>query len=241
MEVIRAYMKKEISVLPMLCETYNEISQQAYKEYIEAITYLKSLGLDVWDYCDHTKEQNEKYTSAMQKREKSAITAIVFQALAVEAFINLFGAQRIGETTFYTQYECRGSTTLGKLKKISKEFLHKPYPTEGKAYSMLISLLNKRDSIVHTKPKAVTINGEPIDYDDFMSQTEYIYKNIDGELECYEKLKRSMASLEGKERDLIQENLENTLNVICDNTNNYIYYETIFGGHDITSTSPTTP
>lgn len=239
MEMIRAYMKKEISVLPMLCETYNEISQQAYKEYIEAITYLKSLGLDVWDYCDHTKEQNEKYTSAMHKREKSAITAIVFQALAVEAFINLFGAQRIGEATFYTQYECRGSTTLGKLKKISKEFLHKPYPTEDKAYSMLTSLLNKRDYIVHTKPKAVTINGEPIDYDDFMSQTEYIYKNIDGELECYEKLKRSMASLEGKDRDLIQENLENTLNVICDNIS-YIYYKTIFGGHDITSTSPTT-
>ena len=239
MEVIRAYMKKEISVLPMLCETYNEISQQAYKEYIEAITYLKSLGLDVWDYCDHTKEQNEKYTSAMQKREKSAITAIVFQALAVEAFINLFGAQRIGETTFYTQYECRGSTTLGKLKKISKEFLHKPYPTEGKAYSMLTSLLNKRDSIVHTKPKAVTINGEPTAYDDFMSQTEYIYKNIDGELECYEKLKRSMASLEGKERDLIQENLEKTLDVFSDSIS-YIYYKTIFGGHDITSTSPTT-
>lgn len=73
-----------------------------------------------------------------------------------------------------------------------------------------------------------------------MSQTEYIYKNIDGELECYEKLKRSMASLEGKEMDLIQENLENTLNVFRDNIS-YIYYKTIFGGHDITSTSPTTP
>lgn len=232
------YMDKEICVLPMLCETYNQISQNAYKEYVDVITYLKSLEHDVWDCCEHTIEQNVNFTLAMQKRQISAITAIVFQALAVEAFINLFGAQRIGEATFYTQYECRGTTTLEKLKKICKNFLHQPYPTQDKAYSMLTSLLHKRDAIVHTKPRSIAINGTPISYDDFMSQSEYVYKNIDEEIESYEKLKRIMAALEGKKKDLIEENLDSILNILNDNIS-HMYYKVIFGCND-TSTPPVT-
>lgn len=224
-----------MKTLPMLCETYNEISQQALIEYKEAVTYLKSFRLPYWDFLDHTEEENEKYMCAMQQREKSAITAIVFQALAVEAFVNLFGAQRIGEDIYYSEYESKGSTTLGKLKKICKDFLKKTYPTDDKAYSRLHSLLNKRDSIVHTKPRAVSIDGEPVAYEEFMSQTEYIYKNICEELESYEKLKRTMAVLEDKEIDLIQENQQEIVNELSDNINE-MFYKAMIGNQEQTTT-----
>ena len=90
-------MSIETKTFPMLCETYNKISQQAYEEYTESIIYLKSLGCAYWDFLEHTEEENAKYMSAMQDRERSALTAIVFQALAIESFVNLLGVQRIGE------------------------------------------------------------------------------------------------------------------------------------------------
>lgn len=228
-----------MQTLPMLCETYNEISQKAYKDYLEAVHYLKSLGCAHWDMLDHTAEENEKYTEAMQQREKSAITAIVFQALAVEAFVNLYGAQRVGEDKYYADYESKDApakerTTEGKLKKICKEYLNKPYPTNDKAYSRLISLLNKRDSIVHTKPRAVIIDGEHVSYDDFMSQTEYIYKNIDEELESYENLKENMRQLEGKEHDLIEENFYGLYNGIKDNFEEMLS-KALFGNREVTT------
>ena len=118
-------LKKEISVLPMLCVTYNEISQQAFLEYTKAEAYLKSLGLTCWDYLSHSKCENDNYHHATCQREKSAITAIVFQALAVEAFVNLYGAQKIGEEVFYSKYETKGTSTLEKLKKIFYKFYPK--------------------------------------------------------------------------------------------------------------------
>ena len=120
-------MSIETKTFPMLCETYNKISQQAYEEYTESIIYLKSLGCAYWDFLEHTEEENAKYMSAMQDRERSALTAIVFQALAIESFVNLLGVQRIGEEVYYSEYETKGSTTLEKLKKICKEFLKNLY------------------------------------------------------------------------------------------------------------------
>lgn len=206
-----------MKTFPMLCETYNKISQQAYEEYSELIIYQKSLGCAYWDFLEHTEEENAKYMSAMQDRERSALTAIVFQALAIESFVNLFGVQRIGEEVYYSEYETKGSTTLGKLKKICKEFLKKPYPTNDKDYSTLTSLLKKRDLIVHTKPRTVSIDGEVISYEEFMSQTEYIHKNICEEIKSYENLKRKLAMLEGKEIDLIQENYQELIKCLSDN------------------------
>ena len=220
-------MSIETKTFPMLCETYNKISQQAYEEYTESIIYLKSLGCAYWDFLEHTEEENAKYMSAMQDRERSALTAIVFQALAIESFVNLLGVQGIGEEVYYSEYETKGSTTLEKLKKICKEFLKKPYPTNDKDYSMLTSLLKKRDLIVHTKPRTVSIDGEAISYEEFMSQTEYIHKNICEEIKSYENLKRKLAMLEGKEIDLIQENYQELIKCLSDNIIEMIFKATV--------------
>ena len=86
---------------------------------------------------------------------------------------------------------------------------------------MLTSLLKKRDLIVHTKPRTVSIDGEAISYEEFMSQTEYIHKNICEEIKSYENLKRKLAMLEGKEIDLIQENYQELIKCLSDNIKYY--------------------
>ena len=194
-----------MNLFPMICENYNEMSKNFYSQYKEAVNYLQSLNGTSWDYFAHTNEENEKYNSARSLRYHSAIAAIVFQALAVEAFINLYGAQRIGEEKYYTEYEKRGSTTEDKIKKICRDYLKSDYPTNDKAYSRLISLMQKRDAIVHTKPHPVIIDGTPVSYDAFMSQTEFVFKNLDDEILSYDDLKSNLMKTEKKETDIIQE------------------------------------
>lgn len=192
----------------MLCENYNGMSKCFFQQYKDAESYLKSLNCGFWDLLDHTQDENEKYFEALSLRYHSALAAIVFQALAVEAFVNLYGAQQIGEDTYYAEYEKKGATTESKIKKICTEHLKSRYPTSDKSYARLMSLLIKRNDIVHTKPRSVTIDGSPIAYDEFMSQTEYIFKDIDEEMQSYDILKCNLMKLEGKEKDIIQENIE---------------------------------
>ena len=147
-----------MSFFPMLCENYNGMSQSFFSQYKDVNTYLRSLGTENWDYLEHSPEENQRFNEAHTMRLNSALAAVVFQALAVEAFINLYGAQKIGEEKYYSEYELKGVTTTKKIKRICSETLGQPYPTNDRAYSRLISLLEKRDRIVHTKPRALKID-----------------------------------------------------------------------------------
>lgn len=200
----------------MLCEDYNNISKSSFAKYKEAEDYLKSLNCSSWDHFEHAPEENKKFEEAYSLRYHSALTATVFQALAVEAFINLYGAQRLGEKTYYTEYEKKGATIEGKMKKICSEYLESQYPTNDKAYSRLISLMKKRDKIVHTKPNSVAIDGTRVSYDDFMSHVNFIYKDLDEEIMSYDILKKNLMKIEGNEIDLIQESTNMIQNAISE-------------------------
>lgn len=197
-----------MDVYPMLCENYNGMSQAFYAQYQEATAYLKSLKCKSWDFLSHTTEENDSYNEANSMRLHSAVAAVTFQALAIEAFVNLYGAQKVGDNVFYEKYDHKGATTLGKLKGICKDVLSKNYPTNGKAYSRLVSLMDKRNDIVHTKPHPIPIipTSEVPNYSELMYQTEFVFKNIDDEMLSYGTLKETLMVLEGKETDFIQEN-----------------------------------
>ena len=109
-----------MDVYPMLCENYNGMSQSFYAQYKDAERYLKSMKCDDWDILSPATDETEKYVTAQSMRLHSAIAAIVFQALAVEAFVNLYGAQKVGDEAFYSKYDFKGATTLSKLKAICK-------------------------------------------------------------------------------------------------------------------------
>ena len=84
-----------MDVYPMLCENYNGMSQSFYAQYKDATEYLKSLKCGSWDLISHTYDENEKYCTAQSMRLHSAIAAIVFQALSIEAFVNYMELKRL--------------------------------------------------------------------------------------------------------------------------------------------------
>ncbi|MPN47911.1 hypothetical protein SDC9_195515 [bioreactor metagenome] len=97
--------------------------------------------------------------------------------------------------------------------------MKKSYTTNVPSYSRLISLLQKRDRIVHTKPKPLNITTnikEPPNYGAIFEQTEFIYTNIDEGMRSLEILKDTLRHLEGCENDLILE-ISNMLNETLQN------------------------
>lgn len=197
--------------LPMLSENYDKMSQGFFDQYTEATNYLKSLGCTYWNIPDHTKEENAQYFKAMSMRFHSALAAIVFQALAIEAYVNYYGVHRVGEKVFYQSYESKVSrkSTKDKLKLICKEILKKPYPTDCVEYSRLVELLKDRDRIVHTKPRAIPLDGNEVfpNYEQIMGQYNFIYDHIEDKMKSYSILKKNLAKLDGSNEDLIERNL----------------------------------
>ena len=82
-------------------------------------------------------------------------------------------------------------------------------------------------STVTTSLKSVWARERAISYEEFMSQTEYIHKNICEEIKSYENLKRKLAMLEGKEIDLIQENYQELIKCLSDNIIEMIFKATV--------------
>jgi len=196
---------------PMLCENYNYLSQNFYRQYKDAKEYLLSLNTETWDYLSHTPEENQHYNDANSMLLNSAIAAVVFQALSIEAFINLYGAQKIGEEKYYGNFEKKGATTIDKIKQVCLEVSKQNYPTATRAYEHLRSLLKKRDRIVHTKPRSLNfscIDDSANNIMDFFEQTDFVYADIDEEMQSYENLKKTLCLLDGSAKDLISENIE---------------------------------
>lgn len=153
-------------------------------------------------------------------RETAAICAIVFEALAIESYVNFWGASILGDAVFFSKYEPqKGATssetikphyrsTLDKMKAICKEEFGNPYPTDGIHYSTLKGLFQKRDRLVHNKPKGHLLELAPFNYDspeaaykDYVEVFEeigFIYEKIDDELRLYEEVKANLKSCSGK-------------------------------------------
>ncbi len=195
-----------MKLYPILCENYNEISLSFYDKYRAGVGKYRGSGC-IWDFNEHTPEENYDYINTRRDTYNSAFGAIVFQAIAVEAFVNLFGVYRLGDKVFYSDIEKHGATTSDKLKNIYKRLYGNNYPTNTVEYNRLKSLLSKRNRIVHTKPKALSMQDEATtpNYSVFMEQVDFIFSNIDEEMKSYETLKRTIKELEKKECDLIQE------------------------------------
>lgn len=204
---------------PVICENYDQMSQNFYEQYSEATDYLSSLGCKNWDLLSHTAEENEYYLTAMSQRFHSALAAVVFQALAVEAYVNLYGAMKIGEAKYYKDYESSTNkkSTRDKIKKICKDVLGRDYPTDTKAYSHLCELLRDRDRIVHTKPHSVKIEETTVvpRYSELMEQYDFIFQNLSEKMQSYRELKRTLSEMGGDVEDCVQLSYKQSKQAIC--------------------------
>ena len=191
------------------CIDFDSIAQNAYAQYLGFSKEYEALGnnLDVLE----VPQAVVNYIAAYKNMESAAYMAIVFEALAIEAYVNTLGEHLIGER-YYQEYESRDATgdrtTLGKLKRLCKNEIRKSYPADGDHYREVKGLLKKRDKIVHTKPVHFTISKCDFDYsnpaasfrdinDAFSEQIGFLFENIERDMVCYRELDANVCELLG--------------------------------------------
>ena len=88
------------------CEQYAAMAKSFYSQY-------------------HQHQENAKSStpSASIAMEQAAICAVIFQALAVESYVNLFGSVVLGDDVFRCRYESEidkkhRASTIDKIKNI---------------------------------------------------------------------------------------------------------------------------
>lgn len=208
-----------------MCDVFSQLSDGFYSQFNLSVSQLKTLTKSKnWDILAHSSAENALYIELYNLRFRSAISAIVFQALAVEAYINFYGVSKIGEENYYKDYE-KSTSTKDKLKNISKNIFNKDFPTQNKDYENFILLFKKRDTLVHYKTKGFDIsNSSDNEFSqNFQNQIGFVYKNIDNIMSVYTSIKRILSELDetnidlisaekSKSNDLIQSNILEMLN-----------------------------
>ena len=202
-------------------EIYAVIADESYLEYNKYNTDLQKSDTYLQGLFSY-----EDLILVLQ-REKAAFKAIVFQALAIEAYVNLFGYYQTGKR------EIKGSngkylSTAEKLERLCQG-LQKQYPNDD--LKEIKALFYKRDSLVHQKPQAIEIEKQPFDlghlknnYDDiaqFYNSWSSLFENIEFEMTLYKRLKANIKSIRGSKLELLEEiqqsQVNNAFNEIADN------------------------
>ena len=142
--------------------------------------------------------------------DDAAVNAVVFQALAIEAYTNLAGMFIIGEKKFYKKHE--GKSNNEKLELL-EESLEKAFSSELKG--KIKNLFTKRNKLVHQKPKSFKIEMKDFDYSDLTSNYTdiskifddfcYAWSNIDEEMTLYQAMQNELTAMRGTGRELIDE------------------------------------
>ncbi|SFO93461.1 hypothetical protein SAMN05216343_10141 [Oscillibacter sp. PC13] len=202
-----------------LCEQYAAMAKSFYFQY-------------------HQHQENAKSgaPSASIAMEQAAICAVIFQALAVESYVNLFGSVVLGDDVFRCRYESETdkkhrASTIDKIKNICNVELRNPYPTSGEDFGILKGLLDKRNKLVHPKSKPHAIENRPYNYKKpedlysdyvqaFNEEIGFIYNNLEVEMLVYDELKKNLARCNkgveviGLLRDNLEKKLEKLLRTL---------------------------
>ena len=88
----------------MYCEMYAGMADSFYRQYLAAKEVYDDTPHDSIPIIDEAQNYN-RVLKIYNLMEVNAIAATVFQALAIEAYINLFGVYQLGEDKFYSEYE----------------------------------------------------------------------------------------------------------------------------------------
>lgn len=209
-------------------ERYHSLAQSFYWQYKEACKVIESDALpkDLLDSVD----AKDEYHFLFECKENMAISAIIFEALAIEAYVNFWGAAVLGDDVFYAKYEPDKAkrketgeknfpkTTLDKIKRICKDEFKHPYPTDQEHFRMLKQLFDDRDRLVHYKPKGhlikrpdpnqiYTLGMEKEaykEYTDACEELNFIYANIDNHMCLYQQVKDNLQVCSGKTDPYLQ-------------------------------------
>lgn len=187
-----------------LCEQYNDIAQSFFQQYKDLRDEQASLGKPI-DYFEKPNEA-EHQTFLSIGILRTAIGAVVFEAFAIESYVNFWGASLLGDSQFYEKYESgkKGQkySTIEKIKLICKDDFQSPYPTGGTHFSNLKALFSKRDRLAHNKPKGHKIelieNALHSEFESADKEISFVFDNLETDMTMYSELKTNLTHCSGK-------------------------------------------
>ena len=191
-----------------LCEDFRQMAETFYGEYL----------------MSKQKYENQAQGNGLlddiipaKGMQMAASAAVVFEAIAIEAYVNLLGSYLVPDS-YYVNYESKTAkikdrSTLGKLKSLCKEEIKKSYPADH-ALEVMQDLFTKRDRIVHTKPVAHSFEIKPFNYNNigsnyadytsaFSEEIGFLYDGLEEQMQSYPTLIQNINALLGK--DMLEE------------------------------------
>ena len=190
-----------------LSEIFYNMSREQYHTYKDCRKKLDELckGKKYFDVLSHSQEENTLFHSLYHKSYSSAIASVAFQAFAVEAYINFYGAKKLGKSTFNDHYE--RISIKDKIVIIPRIATSRDFPKGEKIYELVKKLFTQRDKLVHHKGKS--INFKECTEESFQSimhgNLEFVFDDIDELVNTYPMFIKTLAALEDKTIDLYTE------------------------------------
>ncbi len=193
MENINVEMEDpEIATLHPFYYSIADLNYNKYKHFKEEYRKLTS-GSKGWDMLSHSKEDNTKYMEYWGNYKYHAFIAVIFQALAVEAYINYYGFKKLGNTKFKTHYE--KMDTIDKYIIIYEIVNKKEFPKDEAIYEKLKKLISLRNYLVHSKATKVNMKDDNLQkfLDDLKKPFGGLFEDIDKVMTTYNEIVKIMS------------------------------------------------
>ncbi len=139
--------------------------------------------------------------------------SIVFQAFAIEAYVNLIAVNLYDENEFFGRFEEMG--TMKKIKKIFSEKLNSDFLKDKDIYDLVDITFDLRDKLVHFKSRRINLlemQDNPELFDPYILIMEH-YEKMDEVVNTYPKFKELVDGLVGHDIfDTQMNNLQELMN-----------------------------
>lgn len=161
-------------------DKYRRTSRRNYLKYHEVLKRIDELyGADNRWLLGN--DFNEMSHELFDQRYTHQVTAIVFQAMAVEAFINEYAYLRLGKSYFESIDKL---SALDKILIACKMITGKDFPKDRNAYNLLKKIIKLRNDLVHYKAKEIDLDDEiktisDTDFEEVMNAYDELVKELD--------------------------------------------------------------
>jgi hypothetical protein len=212
---------------PTNSEVYYGISLNNYQMFHDAYKEITTMtnGHHSFDVLSHTKEENEKFIWYEQVQRQAMMICIVFQAFAIEAFVNFIAVNLYEEEYFFGQFEIM--KTQKKINKIFSEKLKNDFAKHDEVKELVELSFDLRDKLAHFKSKRINLEelqNDPESYNIFEYLFEH-YNRIDEVINAYPKFKGLVNTILGY--DIFDTQMNNLNELIATNIQD-IFKKTLF-------------
>jgi hypothetical protein len=202
---------------PTNSEVYYGISKGYHEMFHDAFKEMKAMSGDKasYDILSLTSEEIKRYLNFEQIQRHAMMISIVFQAFAIEAYVNFIAVNLYEENEFFGGFEKKA--TMGKINKIFSEKLRSDFTKNTEIYDLVHTTFDLRDKLAHFKSKRIdlrTIQDNPEIYNPYELSIEH-YEKIDEVIMAYPKFKKLVDGLLGY--DIYDKQMNNIQELISSN------------------------